>query len=73
MKIPETDIEINEKCIFCDEGKYEIFTSHSWDPTVSERVQNLGLKVIGHNYWNILICNKCGNLQLFRPDLIEEI
>jgi hypothetical protein len=62
----------NNECLFCENGIYEEFVSPSTDPRVSFKVNDLGLKTIAKNNWKILICNKCGNIQLFRQDLIEE-
>jgi|GEM_PF-6515468 hypothetical protein len=62
----------SKKCIFCKEGTYEEFATSSTDPRVISNVQELGLRTIAKNNWKILICNKCGNMQFFRQDLIGE-
>jgi hypothetical protein len=64
-------LKLEKRCLFCEEGVYEIYAKPGTDPGICEKVRKLGLRTIVTNNWMILICNKCGNVQLFRQDLVE--
>lgn len=57
----------NRKCSFCERGNYQYFVEQNQED--QDKVFDLGLKVLSRNEWIILICDSCGNLQFFRPDL----
>ena len=79
MKIENTDLELKEECIYCDNGKYEVYShpgiisipSSPVDQRNTHRINDLGLNAVANNNWIILICDSCGNMQFFRPDLQE--
>jgi serine/threonine protein kinase len=65
-------LEVQHRCIFCAQGIYEVVANGLEDATLASRVAQsmLGWAVPG-NYpaWLIMVCQKCGNIQAFRPDL----
>ncbi|MBL8862352.1 MAG: serine/threonine protein kinase [Planctomycetes bacterium] len=57
---------IPQRCAFCRAGSYQsIRTSRSGD------IHNFGFARVGDAKWNLLVCNRCGNVQLFRMDFVE--
>ncbi len=70
MKIPGTDIELKESCLYCDDGKYRVYiypTSNisqltREDQENNHKVHDLGLRLIQFNKWTVLICDSCGNM-----------
>lgn len=72
-KTTSSEESINNSCPFCKDGKYSIYVNPSTNPQILQKVHKLGLKTIAKNEWKILVCDKCGNVQLFRPDIVNEL
>lgn len=68
-------IEINtpQPCLYCGLGFYQIITnttrSRGNSPTVG--VQNFGFTAYGGSEWLIMVCDYCGNVQIFRIDYVK--
>ncbi|NOS99875.1 MAG: serine/threonine protein kinase [Phycisphaerales bacterium] len=71
-----TDLGVPSRCVWCGMGEYKV---HADDEYVtkqdynSRHVEDLGLKSEGdgNSSWIILICNYCGNIQMFRPGFLH--
>jgi len=61
------DADLPQRCAFCSVGEYA--TVQLGDPTA---VSNFGLKPVATSDWRALVCQNCGNVQLFRPDRTEK-
>jgi serine/threonine protein kinase len=68
-------IEINtpQPCLYCGLGFYQII--HNTTPSRSNRpagnVQNFGFTPYGGSEWLIMVCDYCGNVQIFRTDYVK--
>jgi serine/threonine protein kinase len=60
--------DIPQHCTYCGLGLYQkmLDTSLDADPTAATR--NFGFNRIGTAVWLGLVCDYCGNVQVFRPD-----
>jgi serine/threonine protein kinase len=67
-------IEINtpQPCLYCGLGFYQFITgSTGWrHPGVSVNVRNFGFTEYGGSEWLIMVCDYCGNVQIFRTDYV---
>jgi serine/threonine protein kinase len=65
---------IPQRCIFCAQGQYKIVANgiEAKDRARSDAHNSLGLASVGNPTWLIMICEACGNAQIFRPDLAPE-
>jgi serine/threonine protein kinase len=63
-----------QRCMFCAQGKYRIIANgFEAEDRARDRARNsLGLSSPGSPVWLIMICEACGNAQIFRPDLAPE-
>lgn len=62
-------LDAPQSCLFCGVGHYRPEVTYGDDGTSSAAVHNMGLTPVGSAHWLILVCDHCGNLQLFRPDI----
>jgi hypothetical protein len=69
------DLRVLQHCLYCRSGRYQLRLCAPGKPaTLSDRIVGDAFGFWGNNYmgekpWMILVCNSCGNTQLFRPDL----
>jgi serine/threonine protein kinase len=67
-------LEVQHRCLFCADGVYKVVANGLQDGDAqaanSEAHSMFGWVVPG-NYpkWLIMVCQTCGNVQVFRPDL----
>lgn len=55
--------DLPQECAFCRFGRY--VPVQMSDPT---DVRNFGITPVATSQWRALVCEHCGNVQLFRPD-----
>lgn len=55
--------DLPQECSFCRYGHYK-----SIDTDSPIGVSNFGITPVASSEWRILVCDHCGNIQLFRPD-----
>jgi hypothetical protein len=68
------------RCAFCAQGEYVFQNGPEDNQKNQEEAKSLGLDApwggrqsnISHHFWMVAVCNKCGHVQLFRPDLFPE-
>jgi serine/threonine protein kinase len=76
-------LNVAHRCLFCAQGDYAVAvdTLADWYPgapgnsfivTKGRAHELFGLQPTGNPAWLILVCNACGNVQTFRPDLVSE-
>lgn len=53
-----------QHCTYCGWGSYTPVAIGS-----GSEVVNMGLNMVGSSNWRIMVCDKCGHVQFFRPDL----
>lgn len=69
------DLNIVQKCLYCVEGTYQLQLAHEPKAYETERpVRKSGHQFWGNNQmdqrpWMVLVCDTCGNVQMFRRDL----
>ena len=66
MNANVVDIAQPQYCTYCGDGKYKIEARPDTEDTA---VENFGFNNMGDSRWLILVCENCGHVQLFRPDL----
>jgi serine/threonine protein kinase len=68
-KLRYLDLNIEQECSFCGIGHYEIVID-SLKPSgySNTQVRNFGFSPVGSSQWLIMVCNCCGNVQMFRKD-----
>jgi serine/threonine protein kinase len=66
-------LEVRHRCIFCAQGEYKVVVNGlegNAQAASSEAQSMLGWQVPGpYPAWLIMVCQACGNIQAFRPDL----
>lgn len=63
-------IHVLHRCLFCAQGHYKILENTLEGGRAKESVSQLGWTVPQPNpRWLIMVCDQCGNIQSFRPDL----
>jgi serine/threonine protein kinase len=74
-------LAVPHRCLFCAQGDYvvEVDTLNESVPGASGHIVTkgrahdlFGLQSTGSPAWLILVCKACGNVQVFRPDLVSE-
>ena len=66
---------VPQHCLYCRSGRYQLRLYTPGKPaTLSDRIMGDAFGFWGNNYmseksWMILVCDNCGNVQMFRPDL----
>ncbi|HET6220137.1 MAG TPA: serine/threonine-protein kinase [Acidobacteriaceae bacterium] len=76
-------LSVPHRCLFCAQGDYTVVvnTLNEWEPggvgrshiITKGRAHDLfGLQSTESPAWLILACRACGNVQIFRPDLLSE-
>jgi len=69
------DMRVPQRCIYCRSGNYQLRLYNPSKPAgISEIRIGDSFGFWGNNYmadksWMILVCETCGNTQLFRPDV----
>jgi serine/threonine protein kinase len=69
------DINTPQPCLYCGLGFYKIVANNV--PGIGKNVpgnvnvQNFGFTNYAGSQWLIMVCNYCGNVQVFRTDFIE--
>ncbi len=53
---------IRQPCYYCGEGYYELKAKNP------SEISNFGFSPIAGSDWQVLVCNQCGHVQLFRLD-----
>jgi serine/threonine protein kinase len=63
------DLRATQLCMYCADGFYRpLADADSRAGADLTPVTNFGITPVGAPDWIILACDKCGNVQLFRPD-----
>lgn len=67
------DIDVPQACLYCGTGFYHPVVN---DEVLKEaysrtNVKDFGFTLVDSSMWLILVCDHCGNVQLFRPDYAE--
>ena len=57
---------LEQQCIYCGKGIYRLRVSDD-----ATEVRNFGFEAVGTSIWKILVCDQCGNVQIFRPDFTK--
>jgi len=69
-------IEINtpQPCLYCALGFYQIRanTTPSRSHSTSDDVRSFGFTPIAGSQWLIMVCDHCGNVQIFRTDYVKK-
>ncbi len=76
-------LDVPHRCLFCAQGDYTVVVNtlndwypgappHNFDVTTGRAHELFGLQSKGNPAWLILVCRACGNVQIFRPDLVSE-
>jgi hypothetical protein len=61
----------SQPCIVCAAGVYVTHVECGPDNGDVEALAHFGLvKPVGIAEWTVKVCNACGNVQVFRPDLV---
>lgn len=55
--------DLPQECSFCRFGRYAPVRMES-----AHDVRNFGITPVSSSEWKVLVCDHCGNVQLFRPD-----
>jgi len=68
------DLSVKQRCTYCRSGTYQLqlLTGPTYGSPVSQRTSAYkfwGLNDMGNRDWMGLVCDTCGNVQMFRPDL----
>lgn len=69
--------DIPQICIYCGLGEYKTILSYSEtsdgqiDPKYA-KVRNFGFNTGVNAIWRILVCDNCGNIQIFRPEFTDD-
>lgn len=73
MGVNSIGSEIPQTCIYCGKGTYKKRVHNKPNDGYGyTQLHNFGLgKPVGSPTWMILVCDYCGNVQVFRPDFIE--
>src|SRR5262249_4132395 len=69
MSAHPIDINSPHECTYSGIGQYNFTLYHRGNEEVSYL---LGINGSGDPSWLILICDHCGNVQIFRPDLTND-
>lgn len=63
-------IYVPHRCLFCAQGHYGILENTLDGGRAKEAISQLGWNVPQPSpRWLIMVCDQCGNIQTFRPDL----
>jgi hypothetical protein len=54
------------RCMYCGQGDYRLIAMQS-----PNEVNNFGLTARSGSSWRAMVCEHCGHVQLFRPDLTK--
>lgn len=68
------DIKTPQPCLYCGLGFYQMEASSIQIPghPLSLTVQNFGFTSYGGSQWLIMVCDHCGNVQIFRTDFVKK-
>lgn len=60
------DLNAPQACLYCGTGFYKKFVDiNQNDGAASDRLTNSGFRFIPVHHWLILVCDNCGNSQIF--------
>lgn len=59
--------DIKQPCTYCGQGFYVLEAKENLD------VRNFGFATVGAPNWRIFVCNRCGHVQAFRLDKVNDI
>jgi hypothetical protein len=69
------DLKVVQKCLYCIEGTYQLQLAHeprAYDAELPVRKSAFhfwGSNSMDQKPWMVLVCDNCGNVQMFRKDL----
>jgi len=69
------DVRIPQHCLYCRKGHYQIRLYNPSkpagfnEPRIGDAFGFWGTNQMDNKSWMILVCDTCGNTQMFRPDL----
>jgi serine/threonine protein kinase len=72
------DLNVAHHCLYCIEGRYKVQLLHEPKAYETERPvhksgqQFWGTNALDYKPWMVLVCDACGNVQMFRRDLTTE-
>jgi serine/threonine protein kinase len=64
------DLHVPQECNYCGMGQYKVVANSTSrdERSGSTNVHNFGFTLVGSPQWLIMVCDYCGNVQIFRPD-----
>jgi serine/threonine protein kinase len=68
------DINTPQPCLYCGLGFYQSVTGSDRfrGNNISVNVRNFGFTEYGGSEWLIMVCDYCGNVQIFRTDYVSK-
>jgi serine/threonine protein kinase len=62
-----------QECNYCGLGSYRVVANSTSlnDRSGSTDVHNFGFVLVGMPQWLVMVCDHCGNVQIFRPDYVK--
>jgi serine/threonine protein kinase len=66
------DIAIDQKCIFCRTGTYKTMHNSATGSDHPSALNDFGFQAVGNPKALIMVCESCGNTQIFRRDLCNK-
>jgi hypothetical protein len=68
MKAHPIDLAAPQECTYCGTGIYKKVVDYNYPRGSAGEVSDFGFSPVAGSIWLILICDHCGNVQVFRPD-----
>lgn len=66
MSAHPLDLAAPQPCLYCGTGFYKKFVeTNQNDGAAGDRLNNSGFRFSPTHYWLILVCDNCGNSQIF--------
>lgn len=64
---------IPQRCYYCGKGIYQVFLDGTENPrkSMASLKRFFGFEVVRSGTWVVLVCDHCGNTQIFRPDKVQ--
>ena len=60
-------------CSICSTGTYHTHVEYDPETGPPDQLNNFGIvRPVAMSKWTIQVCDACGNVQLFRPDLVAQ-
>jgi serine/threonine protein kinase len=66
------DINTPQPCLYCGIGYYQIIANQTPHGRTTGNVQSFGFTAYGGSQWLIMVCDHCGNVQIFRTDYVKD-